>query len=276
MRTDTLYVTDLDGTLLNNGGFVSDASAQMLAELAEDGAKITVATARTPATVVPLLDGCGLRLPYIVMTGAALFDPTAGIYLDLHTMNNDAAQTAIELMGSVGINPFVYFCDPQSDGLVVYHNRELNESEQEFYEARRNLPHKRFTFNPSSGHGETILLFATGPTETLRAVADQLRSLGNYSVSCYPDIFRRERSLIEVFACGVSKANAIEQMRMEPGIGRVVVFGDNINDLPMMETADVAVAVANAFDPVKNAADIVIGPNYDDSVARFIADDFYS
>jgi hypothetical protein len=54
----------------------------------------------------------------------------------------------------------------------------------------------------------------------------------------------------------------------------VVVFGDNLNDLPMMEVADYAVAVDNAFDEVKAAADMVIGPNYDDSVARFICEDF--
>ena len=55
---------------------------------------------------------------------------------------------------------------------------------------------------------------------------------------------------------------------------RLVVFGDNINDLPMMRLADVAVAVENAVEEVKAEADIVIGPNTSDSVARFIIDDF--
>ena len=54
------------------------------------------------------------------------------------------------------------------------------------------------------------------------------------------------------------------------GADRIVAFGDNINDLPMMHEADLAVAVANARDKVKDAAHIVIGPNTDDSVARFI------
>jgi len=51
-----------------------------------------------------------------------------------------------------------------------------------------------------------------------------------------------------------------------------VVFGDNLNDLPMMAVADVAVAVENALPEVKAKADVVIGPNTDDAVARWIED----
>lgn len=53
-----------------------------------------------------------------------------------------------------------------------------------------------------------------------------------------------------------------------------MVFGDNLNDLPMLAAADVAVAVDNAFPEVKEHADVVIGPNYDDSVANYIFQDF--
>ena len=48
------------------------------------------------------------------------------------------------------------------------------------------------------------------------------------------------------------------------------MFGDNLNDLPMMAVADVAVAVANAMPQVREAADIVIGANDTDSVARYM------
>ena len=57
------------------------------------------------------------------------------------------------------------------------------------------------------------------------------------------------------------------------GADRTVAFGDNVNDLPMMREADVAVAVANAFPQVKESADVVIGPNTADSVALFIEKD---
>ena len=78
--------------------------------------------------------------------------------------------------------------------------------------------------------------------------------------------------ILEVFSADASKANALRRLKKLVGADRVVVFGDNINDLPMMREADVAVAVGNAVEEVKRAATVVIGPNTDDSVARYILD----
>ena len=73
----------------------------------------------------------------------------------------------------------------------------------------------------------------------------------------------------------ISKASAVTALKSELGADRLVVFGDSLNDLPMFDVADVAVAVGNALPEVKEAADIVIDPNYTDAVARFIYKDFH-
>lgn len=69
-----LFVTDLDGTLLNADSKVSQESAEIISSLSREGALITVATARTPATVEPLLCETATSIPAIVMTGAAMWD----------------------------------------------------------------------------------------------------------------------------------------------------------------------------------------------------------
>ena len=76
--------------------------------------------------------------------------------------------------------------------------------------------------------------------------------------------------MLEVVAQGVSKAAAVRAMAERTGAEWVTVFGDNLNDLPMMEVADEAVAVANAMPEVIERADTVIGPNSEESVARYI------
>ena len=90
----------------------------------------------------------------------------------------------------------------------------------------------------------------------------------------YSDIYNKDNGIIEVFAPGVSKAEAVRQMARRTGADRIVVFGDNLNDIPMMAVADVAVAVDNALDEVKAAADVVTGGNNTDAVARYMATDF--
>ena len=69
----------------------------------------------------------------------------------------------------------------------------------------------------------------------------------------------------------VPEVETVRELKRLTGAERLTVFGDSFNDLSMMNVADRAVAVENALPEVKAAADTVIGPNTDDSVALFIA-----
>lgn len=152
----------------------------------------------------------------------------------------------------------------------------MSRREASFADERSRLPLKRMHRNsPVAPHlsDRTILFFAIGQKDSILSVAELLKSNTNASVSAYPDIFNKECALLEVFAPGVSKAKALADLRMITGAEETVVFGDNLNDLPMMRVADVAVAVDNALDQVKAEAHVVIGANHTDAVARFIADD---
>lgn len=274
----TLYVTDMDGTLLNNGSFVSQRSSDIITDLSHDGALITVATARTPATVVPMMSSTFTTVPYVVLTGGALYDHAAMRYVNFHSIPHENLTLLYSLYEEAGVSPFVYHMG--SDGmLVVYHAPQMSAVEQSFYTPRSSLRLKRFVFQPltySAQNTPVVLLFATGEHNAMFALAEKIRQTQRFSVSCYPDIFNPKVALLEVYDAGVSKAFAVQRLMKSVGAERLVVFGDNLNDLPMLEVADVAVAVANANSQVKDAADIIIGSNSDDSVARFILYDYYN
>ena len=74
----TLYVTDLDGTLLNAQGRVSSSTAALLRPLVDRGLALTIATARTPATALDLVRPLGLHLPAVMMSGALVYDLGTG------------------------------------------------------------------------------------------------------------------------------------------------------------------------------------------------------
>ena len=272
----TVYVSDLGGTLLDAGSRLSDESAAIISGLTARGALITVATARTPATVEPLLADAPTALPAIVMTGAALWDRRHRRYVDTKLIPVDVAATVRGICQRHGIHPFVYTLD--RGDMLVYHNGPLSVDDRRFIEQRDRLALKRFVLDDEAGLRldlpATVLLFAMGPVDRIFPLADELKSCVDCSVSAYIDIFGVDVGILEVFAAGVSKADAVSRVALRSGADRVVVFGDNLNDLPMMAVADVAVAVDNALPQVKAAADIVIGPNTDNSVARFIEQDY--
>lgn len=272
-----LFVTDLDGTLLNSESRVSDRSANIISRLSHHGALISVATARTPATVEPLLSHTLTTPPAVVMTGAALWDRTSQRFIEPRFIARESAQAITEACLRHGITPFIYTVQPS--GIIhAYYNGTPGKKEQKFIDERNHLKLKRMIVNTRrkndgmTAYPDTILIFALGPGKNINPLAGELRESGICSVSSYPDIFNPEISYIEIFAPGVDKASAVVRLKEITGADRLTVFGDNLNDLSMMAVADVAVAVENALPQVKEAADVVIGTNNSDAVARYISE----
>lgn len=276
MDNKILYISDLDGTLLNSDSLVSGKSALLLTAFSEGGGLFTVATARTPATVVPLLSEVHSTVPFIVMTGAAMWDRKSESYINTRFLEERSARDVISEFSKAGIRPFVYCLPEDTNILQVYHSSTLSPRERDFYLERSHLKLKKFNLGtpvPEELHSRTLLVFGIAGTEQVDRLASILKEKDSISVSAYPDIFIPDCSLIEVFAAGVSKASAIKNLKERVSASGTVVFGDNLNDLPMFAVADRAVAVGNALDKVKEAADVVIGRNYEDAVAEFIISD---
>ena len=69
-----LYVTDLDGTLLNQSACISPYSEQVLKDLIEQGIHFTIATGRSPFSAFSIMQNIPLNAPVILMNGAAIYD----------------------------------------------------------------------------------------------------------------------------------------------------------------------------------------------------------
>ena len=281
----TLYITDLDGTLLDNESRISPATAEMLNRAIAEGALFSIATARTPATVHEIMRPVNLNLPAIVMTGGALWDPRTGAYSDVQYMDPATARRVVDTYRLYDSAAFLYTLPPEKDPalgtqkLLIYHFGEMNEYERAFMLERLTNPFKRFDV-PESGKSalpekieHTVLFFGIQPTEKAEKVKEKLEDIPDINPMFYHDWFGEEIAEIEAFPSGATKAKAVRRLAEKAGADRIVVFGDNRNDISMMKAADVAVAVENALDEVKEAADIVIGPNTGDSVARFILEE---
>lgn len=273
----SLYATDLDGTLLSSSATLSDYTVEALRRLTRDGVDVTYITARTPATVQPIMSPAPIRIPGVVMTGAALWRNDEDRYARVTYHTADDVDIIAGICRRHGVTPFVYTLEPGSNSLVVYHEASvLSPIEHEFVVSRTLNALKRFELHtpaPESSRSCTVLFFAMGDPQRLRAAAEEISAETGCSASCYPDTYHPGLGLLEIFTRGVSKAAGLAELRRVSGADRVVAFGDNLNDIPMLREADVAVAVANAHPDVKAVADIVIGSCDNDAVVRFIEED---
>lgn len=281
MKPKTLYVTDLDGTLLGGDSRLSRTTVDMLNTLAEAGVAVTPATARTPATVQPIFegvtqpwfagdDGSRVDVPAIVMTGAGLWNRRTASFGQCTLIPEEDALRIRDTFASEELRPFVY-CLSGDSFLNVYHPVAMSRRENGFYQERRHLQLKRFHLGQQPARWDRVaLFFAIGPVAAVEKATVELAGVTDCAAAWYPDIIMPDTGLIDLYAPGVSKAKAVRQLAEELGVERTVVFGDNLNDLPMMRVADVAVAVGNALPQVKAEADVVIGRNTEDAVPRFI------
>lgn len=273
-RSDILFATDLDGTLLGPDARLSEEGAALYRRLIDEGVCLTFITARSPATIEPILAPAGARLPGVAMTGCAIWNPETRQYDDVIYHRADDARRIAGICARSGFAPFVYTLRPGTNHIDVFHPApELTPLERHFVSDRTINDLKSFNLGqraPESMAGNTLLFFGMGSPAQVQAVAADIRMQTGCEASCYPDTYNPGVMLLEVFAPGVSKANGLMRLKKMMGARNVVVFGDNLNDIPMFKVADKAIAVANAHPEVKKAADLVIGGNTEDAVLKYI------
>lgn len=267
----TLFVSDLDGTLLGSDSQLSPTTVQLLNQAIGQGALFSVATARTPATVVPLLSRLKPCLPHIVLNGAALWDPARGDYASVQALPDASLQAICTIYERHGLHPFVY----RRHGRIIHasHFGPMSAPEQQFVAERQGLELKKFFLHDAlyrHSPDPAMLIFSMHSYEQLEPVYQEITATVPCSAVLYHDIFDFGSGILECYAPGVSKAAALHRLAQLAHADTTVAFGDNRNDLPLLQAATVGVAVENAFPEVRQAAQLVIGPNTADAVPHYI------
>ena len=100
------------------------------------------------------------------------------------------------------------------------------------------------------------------------------KCVSEYSADIINSIYQKDiysgAQWCEILPKDATKANAALQLKAMLGCDKMVVFGDNLNDLSMFQVADERYAVANAVQELKDIANGVIESNDDDGVARWL------
>jgi len=266
----TLYVSDLDGTLLNSHSRISRYSLQVINDLVEQGMLFTYATARSLVSARVATYGLSTEVPVIAYNGAFIFDAATGLPIAQEELPPAAAMHAIASARSLGVEPMVYAFVEGVERLSYLHGQE-NPSMLRYLASRQGDPRLRpVSTRQELSAGEIFYLTFIGD----EAPMTQLHALlqGNERLRC---TLAEEPSCPGEFWCEcmphhATKAHAIEKLRALRQCDRIVSFGDGLNDLPMFRISDECYAVQNAHPAVKAAATGVIASNEEDGVAKWL------
>ena len=265
----TLYVTDLDGTLLNTQDRISPFSIRVINELVEKGMLFTYATARSLVSASKVTQGLSTNIPVIAYNGAFILQPSTGAILYQVKFTKDECAFVREVLNRYRISPLVYSYVGGVERVSWIPEYE-NDGVRRYLNARQGDRRFRAVMGQDILYeGDMFYFTCIGEKEELAPVHDLFSKDSRYRCTLQQELYRPEY-WCEIMPAPASKANAIRKLKEMWGCTRVVSFGDAINDMPMFEISDECYAVENAVDELKAAADGVIQSNEDDGVARWL------
>jgi 5-amino-6-(5-phospho-D-ribitylamino)uracil phosphatase len=266
-----LYVTDLDGTLLDAGGRLPQAARDCLALLLAGGASLTFCTARGIPDSRQVLERLPFTLPAGYYNGALIACPDTGQVLDEKPIPPSTAALVLGVLRAAGARP--QLIGRVGADQVVFAEPPDNPAERVFHESRAGWdPRLRVCAGYTGGVDAVYALVClddtTAVTGWVKVIADL--PLPDIAASVFEASEHPGHSVLQVGAVGADKGTAVHRLASLAGFAtdRLVVFGDGSNDLPMFAGAREAYAVADATDEARRRACEVIGPSGQAGVPR--------
>ncbi|MFD0681599.1 MULTISPECIES: HAD hydrolase family protein [unclassified Paenibacillus] len=267
-------LTDLDGTLLLPDATVSIFTKDVITQLLKEGHVLSYATARSYTSSQAVAGSIPWKHPLVLYNGAVLYDPVLKKQLGGAFLDSDLTNELLELGRSFGHCPLLFALD-EYDNERVFHEPLMHSGYQQFAASRpgdkrfRELPKLNC---PDTTH--TLILTYIGHREELLPWLEAVscKYAGRVHIHFMPDAYIADHYFLEISHPNANKKDGLylwaKSVGCEPE--EVIAFGDNLNDLGLLEAAGTKVAVGNAQQKLIEAADLVIESNREDGVAKYL------
>ncbi len=265
----TLYISDLDGTLLRNDQTVSPFTADAISNLTEKGMLFSYATARSIVTASKVTSNLRLHHPVIVFNGTFIVEPQTKGRLHSNIFTPEESKHILDTLTANGIFPIVnalfeedekfsYLCGKETRGILT------------FLDGRKGDVRNRPVFSTEALYeGDLFHIACIDESEKLLSAFDRFKK--DFPCVLYRDMYSGD-TWLELHPRGASKAQAALTLKQMLHCDRIICFGDGKNDIPMFEIANECYAVANAEEELKAIATAVIESNENDGVAKWLID----
>ena len=269
---DCLFVTGFDGALYDEKDGITPYVLFELNQLIRKGMPFTIATERTPASLVSDLRGLELELPVIAMGGAVLYDVKDKRYLATNGLDRKVADAICAHADKKGYH---YFRNVVWENvLLIYYNdfKDFkNEAEKQIYLSNRRSPYRNYVNGevPEKGVIVYILLVLKD------AEADELEAELRLNDTKKELHFLREASdthegycNFKIYHKNATKEYMLQRLMESIPQKKYVAFGSNKNDLSMLESADLSFATADAVPEALKVADRRMKSHGGDGIVR--------
>lgn len=282
-----LIAIDIDGTLLNSYGEVSDRNKQAIQKALEKNIDVVLTSGRMPKAILPIANEIKSNKYIISGNGAAIYDIQKDEIIYNNYMNKEKVLEIIDICEKNSMFYNIYTNDSiltksLNYNILFYHN-----------ENKKNPENKRIKINVINDlrnyiinyEGNDFLKFTICDSDEMvfRSIISKLKNIKDVDVL---EVAHMSRKIIkhgtedfeisyfytEITKQNVNKWSAIEKLIEILNITKeeILTIGDNINDKEMIENAGLGVVTGNSSPLMKSIADEVVASNNEDGVAEAI------
>jgi len=253
-----LVVSDLDGTLLDGHQQIPKKTLGIIHEFVSAGGLFTIATGRNEVSVKPYLEKLGISIPCIVLNGVKVVSGNKVVYE--RKLPKEQAYDTITLLRKYDCGILLYkgkqtYIETYSDDICTHLKKDGTDAVKvdDLTQLLKDDPNKILVIGTDSRIRDLLLEFKT-----------------RYKIP--PNIVKSEDAYLEILPSGVSKGAALEKLAsyLKVPLSKVVAFGDNLNDLEMLNTAGLGIAVRNANSELLQKVGCVTDSNEEEGVGNII------
>jgi hypothetical protein len=260
-----LIVTDMDGTLLNSDKKISEETLLALRALMNAGCKFTLATGRIYRAAKRYGDQIGIKTPLICCNGAVIVDPATDELLYGAPIPKAIGQKVIEIARRYDVYFHLYdkevIYSERMENIIAYF-RKVSKDQPPQYRIHTEVVADALAIFDQTAIYKIGLHYDN--TDRAMAMRKEIEEIDGVSG------FKSLETIYDVLLSGVNKGSALAHLCELLSIerGQVMAFGDNENDLEMLEFAGMGVAMANAEAFVQDVADHVTASNDEEGVLK--------
>ncbi|MGA8221492.1 MAG: Cof-type HAD-IIB family hydrolase [Candidatus Acidiferrales bacterium] len=268
-----LIAMDIDGTLLDSRGNVSEDNARTIAEAAARGIEIVLVTGRRFDFARPVAERLACDWHLIVNNGALIKSKSGETFLR-RLLSGGTARRVLEMTGEYRESAAVIFDRPHANQVIMEHIEWDDPHRGGYFRRNREYMAEVEPLENCLDGEDPIQVLYTGPCREMRGAMEALEDspgAGEYTLAL-TEYERRDFSILDVLRRGVSKGVALEDWARRRGVERkeVMAIGDNWNDREMLEFAGLPVVMGNSIAELKSLGYPVTLSNDESGVAEAI------
>jgi hypothetical protein len=259
----SLFVSDIDGTLVTPDKQLTPAARQAVAAIAAAGVPFTVVSSRPPRGMASVIADLGVTLPAAAFNGATIFEP-GGDVLIAHRLDPSVARATLAAIARRDASAWVF--GDNAWFIVDPHGPKIDRERHTVGFDAVVLT----AFEAVIGRADKIVAVSDDHAR-LDAVEADLRATGLAA-----NVERSQPYYLDITHPLANKGEAVRELARLAGadLARTVVIGDMTNDVAMFRVAGFSIAMGQGPDAVRAAATVVTGPNtadgFAEAVTRFV------